>query len=42
MAKFGGYCFNCEEFEMENELISAMKGQYEAFKLRKAMLRGES
>ena len=41
MAKYGGYCFNCDHLDMDNELINGLQTENEIFKLRKLMLRGE-
>jgi dynein heavy chain len=41
MAKYGGYCFNCDQLDMDNELINGLQTDNEIFRLRKLMLRGE-
>lgn len=41
MAKFAGYCFNCDRIVLDKELVAGFETPTEMFKLRKVALKGE-
>lgn len=40
LAKYAGYCFNCDRLLLERELVSGFETPTEMFKLRKGILKG--
>lgn len=41
MAKYAGYCFNCDKLILDKELVSGFETATEIFKLKKVILKGE-